>query len=177
MQAVSLRLEMPGHASTSVANSVRVVSSRETSSRSFWCALRLQPRGRRLRRCDGGTSGLFGMRYDRGRLRLALPLRLVDELLCQQKRSLQRLVGERSSVSGGGSSALVCFGGHWRSTLVPLELRNPLARLAEPLVQLADVLLEPLGLLGSLVQVLIHLVDVVALQAETELHGAKGVEN
>ena len=66
--------------------------------------------------------------------------------------------------------------GRRRRPLLAFELRDPLAGLAQTLVELAHVLLERLGLLGGLVEVLVDLVDVVALEAEPELDGAQRVE-
>ena len=86
---------------------------------------------------------------------------------------------DRAAASAGAAAAASSpsAASAGRGALLPLELGDALARLAEPLVELAHVLLERLGLLGRLVQVLIDLVDVVALQPEAELHGAEGVED
>ncbi len=91
--------------STSVASSVRVASSRVTSSRKPLVRLGLQLRSRRLGGRDRGPSRLLGLGDDRGGFRLALPLRLVDELLRQEKGALQRLVGQGRGVGRrrGGS--------------------------------------------------------------------------
>ena len=79
--------------STSVANSVRVASSRVTSSR-LLVRLGLQLGRRRFGGGNGSPGRLLSLSNDRGGLRLALPLRLVDELLRQEKCPLQRLVGQ-----------------------------------------------------------------------------------
>ena len=79
--------------------------------------------------------------------------------------------------AGRGGGCLVSFGDRRCGALVALELRDALAGLTQPLVQLADVLLEGFGLLRRLVQVLIDLIDVVALQPKAELHGAECVED
>ena len=57
-----------------------------------------------------------------------------------------------------------------------LELGDGLGRLAQALVALAELLLETLGLHGGLLEVLVDVVAVVALQGLAELHGAEGVE-
>ena len=134
--------------STSVASSVRVDSSRATSSRSFWLRLGLQLRGRRLGRRDGRPGRLLGLGDDGGRLGLALPLGLVDELLGQQQGALQGLVAQRVSFAAAAAAAgcrLARLGGTGAAALLALELRDPLAGLAQPFVELADVLLESLA--------------------------------
>ena len=97
-------------------------------------------------------------------------------------RSVRCSVSSESAAASADAAAaaathLFAVGGHRRGALLPLELGDAFARLAQPLVQLPDVFLERLGFLGRLVQVLIDLVDVVALQPEAKLHGAKRVEN
>ncbi len=162
--------------STSVANSVRVASSRVTSSRSFWCVSACS--------CAAVASAA------------AMAARAVSSACATTSAasaSLSRLVWStnfcaRSSVrcsvssvsaasAGGGRRGRLALGRHRGGPLVALELGDPLARLTQPLVQLPDVLLEPLGLLGRLVQVLIDLIDVVPLQTEAELDRAQGVED
>ena len=69
----------------------------------FLVRLGLQLGRRRLGRRDRGLRGLFGLGNDGRGLGLALPLGLVDELLSQQERSLQRLVAQRALVACGGS--------------------------------------------------------------------------
>ena len=159
--------------STSAANSVRVASSRVTSSRSFRCAS--------VWSCAAVASAA------------AMAAR-ADSSACATtaaaSASLSRLVWStnfwasnsvRWSVSSESAAAsearLLTLGDHRRGTLLPLQLGDALAGLAQPFVQLTDVLLQPLGLLGRLVQVLIDLVDVVALQTEAELDGAERVED
>ena len=91
--------------STSVANSVRVASSRVDLLAELLVRLGLQLRRRRLGGGDGRARRLLGLGDHRRGLRLALPLGLVDELLRQQERALQRLVGERAASAsrrGGG---------------------------------------------------------------------------
>ncbi len=94
-QAVALRLEVPGHA-LDVRRQLGPGGLQPGDLvAQLLVRLGLQLRGRRLRGRNGGARRLLGLRDDRGRLGLALPLGLVDELLGQQQRALQRLVGER----------------------------------------------------------------------------------
>ena len=58
-----------------------------------------------------------------------------------------------------------------------LQLHDSVACLAEALVQLTVGLLKSLRLLGGTVEVLVDLVDVVALEPEAELNRAERVEN
>ena len=169
--------------STSVASSVRVASSRVDLLAELLVRLGLELCRSRLGCGDGGPRRLLGLGDHRGRLRLAFPLRLVDELLCQEEGALQRLVGEGIGLGRSGcrcrcrGDPLFAVGRGRRRPLLAFELRDALTGLAQPLVQLADVVLEGFGFLGRLVQVLIDLVDVVALQPQAEFHGAERVED
>ena len=78
-----------------------------------------------------------------------------------------------AATTGAGAT----LGGSGTLAHVLLQLDDPLARLAQPLIQLAEVLLKGFRLLGGPVQVLVDLVDVVALEAEPKFNGAKGVED
>ena len=64
--------------------------------------LRLQLAGRRLGGGNGRSCRLLGLRDQGGRFGFALPLRLVHELLREQERALQSLVGQRGRVGCGG---------------------------------------------------------------------------
>ena len=120
----------------------------------------------------------FGPRHDGRRFGLALALGLVDELLGQQQRSLQGLVGE----AGLDRGLRIRDDRRHRlrivrlAPLLCLELADPVAGLAQTLVQLPNVLLQCLGLLGRLVEVLIDLIDVVTLEPESKLDRAQRVE-
>jgi len=66
------------------------------------------------------------------------------------------------------SDALACF---------LLQLDDAVARLAQPVIELAEILLQRFGLLGRPIEILVDLVDVVALDPETELDGAQRIED
>ena len=54
---------------------------------------------------------------------------------------------------------------------------DAIARLAQAVIELAEILLQRFGLLGGPIEVLVDLVDVVALDPEAELDGAQRVED
>ena len=57
-----------------------------------------------------------------------------------------------------------------------LQLGDALGRLPEALAALAELLLEPLGLDGGLLEILVDIVPVISLEGLSELDGPKGVK-
>ena len=137
-------------------DSSRAISSRRRCSDSAWTL-----------RAWASASAISA-----GGLGLGVGLGLVDELLGQQQRPLQRVVGDRPARPGGrrraGASGLAA------SSVSSWAMR--LGRLAQPLGALAQLLLQAFGLDGRLLEVLVDVVPVVALQGLAELHGAERVE-
>jgi hypothetical protein len=54
---------------------------------------------------------------------------------------------------------------------------DAIARLAQAVIELTEILLQRFGLLGRPIEILVDLVDVVPLDPETELDGTQGVED
>ena len=101
------------------------------------------------------------------RLGLGVGLGLVHELLGQEQGALQGVVGHRRVRRGRRSRLLLELG---------LELRDALGGLAQPFAALAELLLEPLGLHGGFLEVLVDVVPVVPLQGLAELDGTERIE-
>ena len=167
--------------STSVASSVRVASRRATSSRSFWCVSACSCAA--VASAAAMAARAVSSAWATTAAASASLSRLVWSTNFWASRSVRCSVSSESVGSASAAAAATRHGlfaldrRRRRRPLLALELGDALAGLAQPLVQLPDVVLEPLGLLGRLVQVLIDLVDVVALQPEAELDGAKRVED
>ncbi len=118
---------------------------------------------------DGSGLGL-GFGEDPRGLGLRVRLGLVDELLGQQQRALQGVVGHRR-----------CGRRRWRrwDDLVLehlLQLRDALGGLPQPFTALAELLLETFGLDGRLLEVLVDVVPVVPLQGLPELDRPERIE-
>ena len=81
-----------------------------------------------------------------------------------------------SSATAGSAGAGAGRRGLGLGRQLGLELGDGLGRLAQALGVLAQLLLQAFGLDGGLLQVLVDVVAVVALQGLPELHGAERVE-
>ena len=163
--------------STSAANSVRVDSSRVTSSRSFWCAsvwscAAVASAAAMAARADSSACAMTAA-ASASLSRLVWSTNFWASSRVRWSVSSESAAASAEAAAAAGSPSAATGAG----TLFPLQLRDALAGLAQPFVQLSDVLLQSLGFLGRLVQVLIDLVDVVALQTEAELDGAERVED
>ena len=84
-----------------------------------------------------------------------------------------------TAVSGAGAGV---GAGGWRRlsdalARFLLQHGDAIARLAQAVVELAEILLQGFGLLGRPVEILVDLIDVVPLDPETELDGAQCVED